>query len=315
MDLAVHIKELLHRHDCVIIPELGAIVANYEPAEINYARKTIYPPYKSILFNRNLKYNDGLLIGHMANTSGMTIQEAQSHVEKTVREIKTDLAQGKRYVMEDLGYFYPDQKKIIQFLPDLKTNLNLDSFGLSFVHYRNEVMPLKSLKYDNLEAGTQRSHYRAGVRKWIYTAAAASVITAVIFITIPFGPAVNRLPDTSSVSPFKNNRTEIPVGDKESGTSASTVTEVQHSDNHPSGTTLISGTLMHHVIVGSYNNFGNAREQICKLRSAGWSARLLFATDDMYRVSVFSSDNMEESLKQLQVVRTGMNRSAWLYSE
>jgi len=35
----------------------------------------------------------------------------------------------------------------------------------------------------------------------------------------------------------------------------------------------------------------------------------------MYRVSVFSSDNMEESLKQLQVVRTGMNRSAWLYSE
>jgi hypothetical protein len=316
MDLSLHIKELLYKHDCVIIPDIGAIVANYEPADINYARKTIYPPGKSILFNRNLKYNDGLLIGHIANVTGQTIQETQSNIETTVRNIKSDITKGNRYVLEDLGYFYPDQNKNIQFQPDLKINLMLDSFGLSFVHYRNEVIPLKSLKYRNITTELHHAHYRAGIRKWIYAAAAASVVTAAVLFTIPFGPAGSRLLDISSINPIKSSRTEQILSDQNPQTSLTTNSGKLPANEQSSGISPAgSGKVIHHIIVGSYSNFGNAREQICAMRAAGWNARLLFTAAEVYRVSVFSSENLQESLEKLQNVRTGISDSAWLYSE
>jgi hypothetical protein len=233
-----------------------------------------------------------------------------------VRNIKSDLARGDRYVLDDLGYFYPDQKKTIQFQPDLKINLMLDSYGLSIIHYRDEVVPLRALKYKNIAAGSQGSYYRAGVRKWIYTAAAASVVTAVVLLTLPFGPAGDRLLDISSINPFKNNRTEQTIRNRQEMPVVTPGTLVQDITEKSSLASLsVSGTKTHHVIVGSYSNFGNAREQIHKMRIAGWNARLLFTAADVYRVSVFSSENMEESLEQLQAVRAGISYSAWLYSE
>lgn len=317
MDLAVYIKELLYRHDCVIIPDLGAIVANYEPAEINYGRKTIYPPGKSILFNRNLKYNDGLLISHIANINNEPFGETQAKLEKKVFEIKSVLAGGNRYCLEDLGYFYPDPKKNILFQPDLKINLMLDSYGMSFIQYRDEVNPVRSLKYRNLSGISQDKHYRAGMRKWIYTAAAASIVTAFALIAIPFGSPGNRLPDNSSVNPFNKERTELTIPEERQSSA------MVSSDNAPVNVPVHSSTSVsqcsakeiHHIITGSYSSFANAREEIHKLRINGWNARLLFTASEVYRVSVFSSGDLEETLNQLHVVRAGINNSAWLYSE
>jgi hypothetical protein len=72
---------------------------------------------------------------------------------------------------------------------------------------------------------------------------------------------------------------------------------------------------MYHIIIGSYSSFGNAREAIHKMRINGWNARLLFTTSEVYRVSVFSSEDLGETLERLQVVRAGISDSAWLYSE
>jgi hypothetical protein len=316
MNLAPHIKALLYRHDCVIIPDLGAIVATYEPAEINYASKTIYPPGKSIIFNRELKYNDGLLIGHISGAGKETFQETQSLLEKAVREIKSVLADGKQYILEDLGYFYADRKNNILFQPDLKTNLMLDSYGLSFVRYREEVTPHKSLKYRHMTEGATGSFYRSGMRRWLYTAAAASVVTAFVLLTIPMGESGNRILNISSVNPFKKERVASPASDVQVTTYGAEGHTISSLPAGPPGiTTDRNGTGMYHIIVGSYSNFGNAREQINRIRMKGWNARLLFTASDSYRVSVFSSADMDESLKELRLVKQEICESAWLYNE
>ena len=60
-----YINELLYIHDCVIIPGFGGFVGNHISAKLNKASKTLTPPSKQILFNENLKTNDGLLINYI----------------------------------------------------------------------------------------------------------------------------------------------------------------------------------------------------------------------------------------------------------
>jgi len=125
MNLAENILELLYEHDCVIIPDVGALVADYQPAEINYGRKTIYPPGKSLLFNRELKYNDGLLVDSIARRQQIDYEEAKKALDKHVAEVKADIFTGKKYSLDGIGYLYSDTKKLIQFQPELSVNLML----------------------------------------------------------------------------------------------------------------------------------------------------------------------------------------------
>ena len=61
-----YIVQLLHHHDCVIIPEFGGFVAQYKPASLDRVTGFYSPPSKQILFNINLKNNDGLLANKIA---------------------------------------------------------------------------------------------------------------------------------------------------------------------------------------------------------------------------------------------------------
>ena len=64
-----YISELLFLHDCVIVPKFGGFVSNPKSAQLNKTTGALTPPSKQILFNPNLKTNDGLLIAHIAKLS------------------------------------------------------------------------------------------------------------------------------------------------------------------------------------------------------------------------------------------------------
>ena len=46
-DITVYIRELLFRHDCVIIPGFGAFIGNYFPSHIDRNEGLFYPPVKT----------------------------------------------------------------------------------------------------------------------------------------------------------------------------------------------------------------------------------------------------------------------------
>ena len=70
--ISKYISELLFLHDCVIIPEFGGFVGNNKSAVLNEITGTIFPPSKEILFNPNLKSNDGLLINKISISEGIS---------------------------------------------------------------------------------------------------------------------------------------------------------------------------------------------------------------------------------------------------
>ena len=106
------IVELILEHNCVIIPSFGGFVSKDIGASIDFVKGTILPPSKHLLFNIQLKNNDGLLTAAMSRAQGITFLEANELISKTVHNIQSDLSSGKKRISEH----FITIKKIFLFL-------------------------------------------------------------------------------------------------------------------------------------------------------------------------------------------------------
>ena len=135
MNIGNYIKDLLFQHDCVIIPGFGGFVANYQPAEVHKYRNVIYAPSKSIMFNRQLVHNDGLLITHVAQQEQLDYKTAEKKVKAFAAVCKNNLSENGVIKLLDVGKLYYNSQKILIFLPELRKNFLPESFGLKPISF------------------------------------------------------------------------------------------------------------------------------------------------------------------------------------
>jgi antitoxin component of MazEF toxin-antitoxin module len=131
MDIRICIAELLSLHDCVIIPGFGGFIGNYSPARIDSVHHTFQPPSKKLLFNINLKQNDGLLANAVAASFGTSYTDACRLIDDFAEECRFTLKIGKSFVFPQIGQLYPGKEGIIHFEQDRVANLLPDAFGLA----------------------------------------------------------------------------------------------------------------------------------------------------------------------------------------
>lgn len=128
--LNIYIEELLYRHQCVIVPDFGAFIANRKAAELTQD-KMFAPPQKELTFNARLTYNDGLLAKHISETERKSYEEAQSYIKEQAEEWFGVLKEGKPLTFENLGSFIQGVDGNIIFTPSNKENFLTESFGMS----------------------------------------------------------------------------------------------------------------------------------------------------------------------------------------
>ena len=83
-----HVVELLKHYDCVIITGLGGFILNRRESYINPITNEIYPPSKTVAFNKNLVHNDGLLANYLCESEGISYNEASVEILKFSRKTK-----------------------------------------------------------------------------------------------------------------------------------------------------------------------------------------------------------------------------------
>lgn len=98
-----YLLDLVKRHVRVIIPDFGALIVSSGNEKV------------SIIFNAFLKFNDGLLIGHISNEEGIDTAVAAKKVEEFVNKIKDTLAQGNKFVIKGIGVFSKEVSGSIKF--------------------------------------------------------------------------------------------------------------------------------------------------------------------------------------------------------
>lgn len=128
--LALHIEYLLLRHDCVIIPGLGAFVAEYVPASIDDACGLIIPPLRKISFNPVIQQNDGILNESIARKEQTTSEEASILLESYINDIERSLRTIGEYSIGNLGRLvYNDDSRSIEFLSRLSSVKRAEAGG------------------------------------------------------------------------------------------------------------------------------------------------------------------------------------------
>ncbi len=126
-----HIFDLLHYHDCVIVPGLGGFVANLNPILLQKEKNLFIPPAKEIGFNRSLIYNDGLLTNYVASKKGVSYSEAQELINDFVTNIRSRIILAQAVILDKIGTLRADAIGNLQFSPSGAYSFLPEAFGLS----------------------------------------------------------------------------------------------------------------------------------------------------------------------------------------
>ena len=135
-----YLSSLLDEHNCVVLPDFGGFVANYQSARIDSNTNTFYPAQKDIVFNVSLKNNDGLLANEITIREGISYKKAQKNVATLVEDLKEYLSLHKKIFIQDVGTLLLSTENKILFVQSTNKNHLLHSYGFDAFHLKQNLV-------------------------------------------------------------------------------------------------------------------------------------------------------------------------------
>ena len=115
--LPLHIEYLLSRHDCVIVPGLGAFIATETEAIIDFEAGIILPRRREISFNSSVVTDDGLLSHSIAKREGLTYEDARRITANLAERMANDLEEEGEVSIGLIGRLVKDSEGLVSFQP------------------------------------------------------------------------------------------------------------------------------------------------------------------------------------------------------
>lgn len=138
MSTPIHtaILALLHEHDCVIVPQLGAFITRRLSSSYDERRGVMTPPSKIVAFNQDIQHSDGILADHIATVDKIDFSAAMRQVEDFASETKQRLNERQVVMLPSLGSLSVSENRVV-FQPVPGLNVLTDSYGLEPVAARS----------------------------------------------------------------------------------------------------------------------------------------------------------------------------------
>ncbi|MDQ3046503.1 MAG: SPOR domain-containing protein [Bacteroidota bacterium] len=354
MKVENHISELLYDHDCVIVPELGGFVANYAPAKIHPVQHSFIPPSKNIVFNKNLKNNDGLLANYISTKENSPYPEALKHISQFVKTTNDELKSGKKVMIPEVGELYFDIERNIQFEPST-TNFLRDAFGLT-------GFTSPAIKRDNLgkrignefkdREAIPAERKKINIKRYVALALAAPIIFGMLWIPLktdllknvdyaglnPFAvktqPVYTPRTTSENIKELKLEDFTAPVFD-ENDTTRYITFKLTPESRQPITADMLKSEILpveadstkvdvvvnapvnarFHVVAGCFQILNNAENFVITLREQHVNASIIGQNDQgLYVVSCGDYVSRKDALNDLDSLRK-IQPNAWLYRD
>jgi len=286
VEISQYIKELLLLNDCVIIPEFGGFVANYKPATIE--NNQFFPPTKEIAFNNKLISNDGLLINYISEAEGLDYFNAKQKLDSFVEETMLNLERNRNVYFDGVGYLHYDSRENLQFEPQLKQNLLVESYGLQNFSYEKlyqRQMPKPAIKVE----------YREPVpvifqqRKLKKLAIAIPLLIAMALIPMKKNNEYLSKSDMGMWETLMQSTPAAPIQ----------TPELNSTENSINVTASETEQLKYFIIGGSFKSEENADKYIQQLKEQGYNGQNLGVFKGLNRVAMKGFSTMDEAQKEL----------------
>ena len=324
LNLSSHIAYLLHEHDCVILPEFGGFVANYQSAKIDPVINLIHPPKKHVVFNKSLQNNDGLLVNEVAACAGMSFKKAQQEVESYVLDLKDKLHLHKKVLIAEVGTLIESSDNTLLFVQNLTTNHLFSSYGMGTIQSPDIKRVGVQERIEQKIKHIDEKHLPSNKKSWMKVAAVLLPLAMFSIVGInqqeQIGAAV------ANLNPFTIEKTKVAeVVEERSNNFEYTIHSplnniqkaVQHSFEAKKSAKeqLASSTTKHFIIAGAFGSKQNANKLVRKLQRWNFSnARIIGQSEKgLYRVCYDGFTQAEDATVALQQIKQE-NHAAWMLS-
>lgn len=304
-----YISELLFHHDCIIIPEFGGFVCNKKSAQLNKKTGILNPPSKQILFNPNLKTNDGLLIAHIAHNEGITQENAQKNVKTFAKKCSDKLSSTKILRIKKVGLFTIGQEENIIFSQDLATNYSVHNFGMQPTSFKLILRKTDTIKK------VESTIYKIKKPSSLVLRAAAVIIPLIMisYLSMTQQEKIKNIYlEMATFNPFYSSEKIEPaiinIPNKKIDVKINTIL-INQKDTTP---TIISKKT-YYIIAGAFTKQKNAQKMHHKLLNWNYKSEII-KESHLLRVSYESFYNREDAILVLNKIKQE-NPEAWLLTK
>jgi hypothetical protein len=278
-----YILNLLFEEDCVIVPNVGAFVAQHIGAAFDSRQMRMTPPRKEIIFNAQVRHNDGLLASYVSKECGVSMAEAMKSVDDYAASINRQLKQGSSVMIAGLGSLVMKGGKV-NFTPNSSVVLLKTSYGLAPIVVSEHVQV----------AEIRKSQSRL---KQVVGTAVVLAVMLLIPSQVSDNEADRTLVSASVISSFIQDPTQI------SGVAPEDVEAVEPSTE----------VKPYHIIVASFARDSQADDYIKKQEMRGVNGLVKLVGKNKVRVSVASFATRAEAAKANRNIRKMPGyESAWI---
>lgn len=297
MEVFKHIKQLLYRYECVILPGFGAFITRSHSAVIQ-ADGTLIPPGKTVFFNRQLQTNDGLLAHHLAHSEGVTYALALEKIRIFSARLLENLEQNSMIDCAPLGHFEVKQQGILRFEAAEQMNLAIKSFGLTSVLTHPVIRAESETPVIPIQGAKTRIQ-----NIWRYA--------AVGLIALSLGGYGATYRYNQSVMAYNESL--------EAKAQVFVQEQIQQATFSPNIDPAIISIAVetpkgpYHIVAGAFRIEENASRKVTHLKDKGYPARVIGQNKYGLHQVVFSSyGDRSEALNALSEIRAKENKEAWL---
>lgn len=321
-DLSKYLSELLIAQDCVIIPDFGAFIGNYQPAVINDNKIT--PPSKKIAFNSRLVSNDGLLYHYVSVKEKISYQDAALLVKSLVLKWNQSLNHGEVVRLNKIGELTKSADSKIIFTPYNSFNFLTDAYGFEEITIkpveRSRLILINSASYKQSGEKRKKVHHPNHKRILYYSLSFYLPVLAFLWgfflIKEPFSTQM------ASIYPFYNDReVEVPVTNEQTvskntsaGANEKTDSEEKSSPKEIENTPQELLT-RYYIIGGCFKDRKNAENYHRDLINKGYKQSELLEEGAFSRVSYNCFSERDSAIQYLQQIHQKENTSAWILNK
>lgn len=332
-NLEKYIKYLIARHNCVIIPGLGAFLTRTVPARYNVEEQVFTPPHLTLGFNPQVNIDDALLVSGYMENGKRTYKEAADIMQNDIRSLRRLLSHKGMARLGELGTFMMDINGCITFEPDVNGIDDPNNYGF-------EPLSIEQLHRKQEKTITIK---RRDLRKYI--AAVAAIILTFLFVT-PVSDKVfdgnikaslsdfassekismmqqlatsapARISDNTGceISPVQySGRAKItepqPVSNEKPAEPNSAAKESAATENQPTGQVA---TQIHYIIVASSPNSENANLAIKELTAKFAANYTIVKCGKRHRIAIDSYESEKQAMDALTEYQKTFH-DAWILS-
>ena len=313
-----YISDLLCLHDCVIIPNFGGFIANYKASVLDNRTNTIRPPSKSIVFNKSLSNNDGLLANEIAINEKISFKQAQKRIVEYVSYLNDNLHLHKKMYITEVGTLLLVENTKIIFIQSSTRNHLLESYGYAPIQFptivRENVSENVKTKIKELPIS-----YKKEKKSWLKVAAIALPLAILSLVGVNNSEQIKAsyaslVPVNSTVKTVEITKQEISQFDYNSVSMNidQAITDYYQLLNESE---QAKQTPKYFVIAGSFKSKFNAKKLVNKLNKWNYSGATILekSSNGYYRVCYTQHVQHHLALASLEDIKKS-NSTAWLLS-